>query len=66
MRVKILPLKTENTICRSDGAIFLVCSFAKSLLWEYLSKILLYMERVTEGLLIVAGIYAIYHQSVLT
>lgn len=39
--------------------------FAKDLLMKYLRKILPYMERITGGLLILAGIYVIHYQMVL-
>lgn len=46
-------------------ATILLSTFAKDLLMKYLQKILPHMERVTGGLLILAGIYVIYYQSVL-
>lgn len=46
-------------------ATILLSTFAKDLLMKYLRKILPHMERVTGGLLILAGIYVIYYQSVL-
>lgn len=46
-------------------AAILLSTFAKDLLIKYLRKILPYMERITGGLLILAGIYVIYYQMVL-
>jgi len=43
----------------------LLSTFAKDLLMKYLRKILPHMERMTGGLLILAGIYVIYYQTVL-
>lgn len=43
----------------------LLSTFAKDLLMKYLRKILPHMERITGSLLILAGIYVIYYQSVL-
>lgn len=43
----------------------LLSIFAKDLLMKYLRKILPHMERITGGLLILAGLYVIYYQSVL-
>lgn len=43
----------------------LLSSFAKGLLMRYLRKILPHMERLTGGLLILAGAYVIYYQTVL-
>lgn len=43
----------------------LLSTFAKDLLMKYLRKILPHMERVTGGLLILAGIYVIHYQMVL-
>lgn len=46
-------------------ATILLSTFAKDLLMKYLRKILPHMERITGGLLIVAGIYVIYYQTAL-
>lgn len=46
-------------------AVILLSTFAKDLLMKYLRKILPHMERITGGLLIVAGIYVIYYQTAL-
>jgi cytochrome c biogenesis protein CcdA len=46
------------------GAI-LLSVFAKDLLMKYLRKILPHMERITGGLLILAGLYVIYYQMAL-
>jgi cytochrome c biogenesis protein CcdA len=46
-------------------AVIILSSFAKDLLMKYLRKILPHMERVTGGLLILAGIYVIHYQMVL-
>ncbi|PAU94769.1 hypothetical protein CK503_04655 [Aliifodinibius salipaludis] len=46
------------------GAI-LLSVFAKDLLMKYLRKILPHMERITGGLLILAGLYVIYYQTTL-
>lgn len=43
----------------------LLSTFAKDLLMKYLRKILPHMERITGGLLILAGIYVIHYQMVL-
>lgn len=43
----------------------LLSTFAKDLLMKYLRKILPHMERITGGLLILAGVYVIYYQLVL-
>lgn len=43
----------------------LLSTFAKDLLMEYLRRTLPHMIRITGGLLILAGIYVIYYQSVL-
>lgn len=43
----------------------LLSTFAKDLLMKYLRKILPYMERITGGLLILAGAYVIYYQTAL-
>lgn len=43
----------------------LLSTFAKDLLMQYLRKILPHMERITGGLLILAGIYVIHYQMVL-
>ena len=43
----------------------LLSSFAKDFLMKYLRKILPHMERITGGLLIVAGLYIIYYQTAL-
>ncbi len=46
-------------------AMILLSTFARDLLMSYLRKILPYMERITGGLLILAGIYVIYYQMAL-
>lgn len=46
-------------------ATILLSTFAKDLLMKYLRKILPYMERITGGLLILAGIYVIHYQMAL-
>lgn len=46
-------------------ATILLSAFAKELVMKYLRKILPHMERVTGGLLILAGGYVIYYQMVL-
>lgn len=46
-------------------ATILLSSFAKDLLMKYLRKILPHMERITGGLLILAGLYVIYYQTAL-
>lgn len=46
-------------------ATILLSTFAKDLLMKYLRKILPYMERITGGLLILAGLYVIYYQTAL-
>jgi len=46
-------------------ATILLSTFAKDLLMKYLRKILPHMERITGGLLILAGAYVIYYQMVL-
>lgn len=46
-------------------AAILLSVFAKDLLMKYLRKILPYMERITGGLLILAGLYVIYYQMAL-
>lgn len=46
-------------------AAILLSTFAKDLLMKYLRKILPHMERITGGLLILAGIYVIYYQMIL-
>lgn len=43
----------------------LLSTFAKDMLMKYLRKILPHMERITGGLLILAGIYVIHYQMVL-
>ena len=43
----------------------MLSTFARDLIMRYLRKILPYMERVTGGLLIAAGLYVIYYQMVL-
>lgn len=43
-------------------ATILLSTFAKDLLMKYLRKILPYMERITGGLIILAGIYVIHYQ----
>ncbi|MEL7833101.1 cytochrome c biogenesis CcdA family protein [Fodinibius sp. Rm-B-1B1-1] len=43
----------------------LLSTFAKDFLMKYLRKILPHMERITGGLLVLAGLYVIYYQSVL-
>jgi len=43
----------------------LLSTFAKDMLMKYLRKILPHMVRITGGLLILAGTYVIYYQSVL-
>ncbi len=43
----------------------LLSTFARDFLMKYLRKILPYMERLTGGLLILAGLYVIYYQMVL-
>lgn len=43
----------------------LLSTFAKDMLMKYLQKILPHMVRITGGLLILAGTYVIYYQSVL-
>lgn len=46
-------------------AVIMLSSFAKNMLMKYLRKILPHMERLTGALLILAGLYVIYYQSVL-
>ena len=46
-------------------AAILLSTFAKDLLMKYLRKILPHMERITGGLLILAGAYVIYYQTAL-
>lgn len=46
-------------------ATILLSTFAKDLLMKYLRKILPHMERITGGLLILAGAYVIYYQMAL-
>ncbi|MDZ7659022.1 cytochrome c biogenesis CcdA family protein [Fodinibius sp.] len=46
-------------------AAILLSTFAKNWLMKYLRKILPHMERITGGLLILAGAYVIYYQSAL-
>lgn len=46
-------------------AAILLSTFAKDLLMKYLRKILPHMERLTGGLLVLAGLYVIYYQMVL-
>lgn len=46
-------------------ATILLSSFAKDFLMKYLRKILPHMERITGGLLILAGLYVIYYQAAL-
>jgi len=46
-------------------AVIMLSTFAKDLLMKYLRKILPYIEQVTGGLLVLAGIYVIYYQMVL-
>jgi cytochrome c biogenesis protein CcdA len=46
-------------------ATILLSTFAKDLLMKYLRKILPHMERITGGLLILAGIYVIQYQMAL-
>jgi hypothetical protein len=43
----------------------LLSTFAKNWLMKYLRKILPHMERITGGLLILAGAYVIYYQTAL-
>jgi len=43
----------------------LLSSFAKDLFMKYLRKILPHMERITGGLLVLAGVYVIYYQTAL-
>ncbi len=46
-------------------AVILLSIFARDVLMSYLRKILPYMERITGGLLILAGLYVIYYQMAL-
>ncbi|MDZ7682746.1 MAG: cytochrome c biogenesis protein CcdA [Fodinibius sp.] len=46
-------------------AAILLSTFAKNWLMKYLRKILPHMERITGGLLILAGAYVIYYQTAL-
>ncbi len=46
-------------------ATIMLSTFAKDLLMKYLRKILPHMERITGGLLILAGIYVIHYQMAL-